>query len=125
MLTISRFATTVRSSAGAMKSRIAYPYLRPTLSSHLLNQLTRVTTSKFSTSSSGLSAKRPTNDPSKQPDEIPPMGFSLEGLGMTRRTKIVVIIIISIYGTMETIFYARWFWHWYSGTEDNETESKA
>ncbi|KAI1805471.1 hypothetical protein F4811DRAFT_514832 [Daldinia bambusicola] len=123
MLT-SRFATIVRSSAGAVKSRIACPY-RPTFSSHLLSQLTRATTSKLSTSSSGLSAKRPTNDPSKQPDKIPPMGFSFEGLGMTRRTKIAVIIIISIYGTMETIFYIRWFWRWYSGTEDNETESKA
>ncbi|KAI1647228.1 uncharacterized protein F4817DRAFT_111241 [Daldinia loculata] len=122
-----RFVTTARSSVSVVKGRIAYPY-RPTLNSHLSNQSTRITASKFSTSSPGLSTKKPANDPSKQqPDEIPPMGFSFEGLGMTRRTKIAVIIIISIFATMETIFYIRWFWGWYSGTEDDETdvESKA
>ncbi|OTB16848.1 hypothetical protein K445DRAFT_283926 [Daldinia sp. EC12] len=128
MLT-SRFVTTLRSSAGAVRGRVAYPY-GPTFNSHtcISTQLTRVirTTSKFSTSSSSLSKNRPANDPSnKQPDDIPPMGFSFEGLGMTRTTKIVVIIIISIFGTMETIFYAKWLWRWYSGTENNETETKA
>ncbi|KAI0119179.1 hypothetical protein F4814DRAFT_410972 [Daldinia grandis] len=122
-----RIITTARSSASAVRGRrIAYPY-RPTFNSHLSNQSTQIAASKFSTSSSGLSAKKPTNDdPSKQrPDEIAPVGFSFEGLGMTRRSKIAVIIIISIFATMETIFYIRWFWGWYSGTEDDETESKA
>ncbi|KAI0852211.1 hypothetical protein F5Y00DRAFT_227580 [Daldinia vernicosa] len=120
--------TTARSSVSAVRGRIAYPYYRPTptFNSHLSNQSTRIAASKFSTSSSGLSAKKPANEPSKQQsDETPPMGFSFEGLGMTRRTKIAVVIIISIFATMETIFYIRWFWGWYSGTEDDETESKA
>ncbi|KAI1663044.1 hypothetical protein F4813DRAFT_342797 [Daldinia decipiens] len=126
-----RFIATARSSASAVRGRrrIAYYYpYGPTSNSHLSNQSTQITASKFSTSRSGFSTKKPANNPSKQqqPDEIPPAGFSFEGLGMTRRTKIAVIIIISIFATMETIFYIRWIWVWYSGTENDETaESKA
>ncbi|KAI8965710.1 hypothetical protein F5Y11DRAFT_367619 [Daldinia sp. FL1419] len=121
-----RIVTTVRTSAGAVRGRITHPYpYGPTFNSHLSNQSTRFTTSRFSTFNSALSAKKPVNDPSKQPDEIPSTGFSFEGLGMTRKSKIAVLIILSIFGTMETIFYIRWFWGWYSGTEEDETGSKA
>lgn len=41
-------------------------------------------------------------------------------LGATRTVKIVVIVVVSILGTMETIFYAKLGWRWWKGESVEE-----
>lgn len=42
--------------------------------------------------------------------------FSLEGLGANRSVKIVLIVCLTVLGTMESIFWARAIWEWMKGT---------
>ncbi|KAI1377418.1 hypothetical protein F4677DRAFT_57021 [Hypoxylon crocopeplum] len=122
----TRFAMTIRNSAGAVGRVRLVSSHSSTINSHIPKPSTHMTTSKFSTSRSRLATKQPNkDDSSKQSESPPPMQFSLDGLGMSRNTKIAVIIILSIFGTMESIFYIRWIWRWLAGTKDEEPESKA
>jgi hypothetical protein len=36
--------------------------------------------------------------------------FSLQGLGMSKPIKIVVIAILTVFGTMESVFWAKLLW---------------
>ncbi|KAI2641862.1 hypothetical protein GGS26DRAFT_586254 [Hypomontagnella submonticulosa] len=120
-----RFAMTVRSSAGAVsRGRIASPY-RLANGSYSPKPSTQITTSKFSTSYSRLTTKEPKKDSSKSPEDPIPMGSIFKDLAISRTAKIVILIALSIYGTMETIFYYNWFRRWWSGDEDNQSRSKA
>ncbi|KAI0379908.1 hypothetical protein F5Y04DRAFT_258627 [Hypomontagnella monticulosa] len=120
----TRFAVAVRSSAGAVS--------RGRITSHkLTNGLyapkpsTQITTSKLSTSCSRLTAKDPKKDPSKSPEDPIPMGSIFKDLAISRTAKIVILIALSIYGTMEAIFYYNWFRRWWTGGDDNQSGSKA
>ncbi|KAI1498531.1 hypothetical protein F5X99DRAFT_411945 [Biscogniauxia marginata] len=46
--------------------------------------------------------------------------FSLKGLGMTRGVKIVVYTVVGVLGTMETVFWTKVLWRWWTnkGEED-------
>lgn len=43
--------------------------------------------------------------------------FSLEGLGLSKNMRIVVLVIISIFGTLETWVYCKAIWRWWKGGE--------
>ncbi|KAI2623329.1 hypothetical protein GGR54DRAFT_48030 [Hypoxylon sp. NC1633] len=104
---------------GRLVSSYSYSFNSHT---HLIRPSTRAYAMMFSTTRSVLESKQPPKqDPSKNPD-IP--GFSFEGLGMSRNAKIAVIVILSIYGTMESLFYIRWIWRWFEGSKDGGSESK-
>ncbi|KAI1391207.1 uncharacterized protein F4822DRAFT_177484 [Hypoxylon trugodes] len=118
----TRLATTVRTSAGAISRTRVTP---PCVNSPIPKPST-IATSKFSTSRHTHSTKKPSNGPSKpSEEEIQPTPISFKDLGMTRTTKIVVLVLLSIYGTFETIFYINWFMRWWSGSEGDESETKA
>ncbi|KAI1098527.1 hypothetical protein F4804DRAFT_324572 [Jackrogersella minutella] len=119
----TRLAMTVRNSAGAAtRGRITSPY-KSTINSNIPNPPTPITTSKFSTSIPKLSTKKSTQGSSKSPEEPPPMEFSFKGLDMSRNTRIVVLVILSIFGTIESIFWVKTIWRWFSGPKDDESES--
>lgn len=52
--------------------------------------------------------------------------FSLDGLGVSKNMKIFLIVVLSIFGTMETWFYCKAIYRWWYGeqglavTEDNQ-----
>ncbi|KAI0840255.1 hypothetical protein F5Y06DRAFT_252171 [Hypoxylon sp. FL0890] len=119
----TRSVVTARNSAGAVsRGRIAFPYW-PAINSYISKASTPITSFKFSTTSSRPEKKQSTKDSSKPPEELP--AFSFDGLGMSRNTKIAVIVILSIFGTIETIFWIKWIWNWFSGTKDDEPRIKS
>ncbi|KAI1139008.1 hypothetical protein F5Y05DRAFT_358779 [Hypoxylon sp. FL0543] len=118
----ARFVLTARNGAGAVsRGRIISPY-KPTvnMNSHISKPPSSFSSLNFSTSIPGLEKKQPAKN---SPEELP--AFSFEGLGMSRNTKIAVIVILSIFGTIESIFWIKWIWNWFSGTKGDESERKA
>lgn len=59
---------------------------------------------------------------SQQPDNANPSypAFSFEALGVSKNMKIVLIVILSIFGTMETWFYCQAIWRWWKGGSEAE-----
>ncbi|OAA52553.1 hypothetical protein BBO_00394 [Beauveria brongniartii RCEF 3172] len=43
--------------------------------------------------------------------------FSLDGLGVSKNIKIFLIVVLSIFGTMETWFYCKAIWRWWYGEQ--------
>lgn len=43
--------------------------------------------------------------------------FSLDGLGLSKNMKVFLIVVLSIFGTMETWFYCKAIWRWWYGEE--------
>ncbi|EJP65336.1 uncharacterized protein BBA_05667 [Beauveria bassiana ARSEF 2860] len=43
--------------------------------------------------------------------------FSLDGLGVSKNMKIFLIVVLSIFGTMETWFYCKAIWRWWYGEQ--------
>ncbi|TQV97892.1 hypothetical protein IF1G_03635 [Cordyceps javanica] len=43
--------------------------------------------------------------------------FSLDGLGVSRNMKVFLIVVLSIFGTMETWFYCKAIWRWWYGEQ--------
>ena len=41
--------------------------------------------------------------------------FSFESLGLSRNQKIIIITLLSIFGTLETITYTKLFLRWWNG----------
>ncbi|KAI0885288.1 uncharacterized protein GGS22DRAFT_163361 [Annulohypoxylon maeteangense] len=120
-----RFAMAVRNGAGTVtRGRIVSPN-RSIIDSHIPQSPASMIASNFSTSGSKLTEKKPTKNPPKSPEEPPPMQFSFEGLGLSRNTKIAVLVILSIFGTIETIFWIKWIGRWFSGAKNDESENKA
>ncbi|KAI1452931.1 hypothetical protein F4805DRAFT_445510 [Annulohypoxylon moriforme] len=120
-----RFAMAVRNGAGTVtRGRIVSPN-RSITNPHISQSSTSTSISNISTSSAKFATKKSTRDPQKSPEEPPPMQFGFEGLGLSRNTKIAVIVIISIFGTIETIFWVQWIWRWFSGAKNDESENKA
>ncbi|KAH6887414.1 hypothetical protein B0T10DRAFT_489769 [Thelonectria olida] len=56
----------------------------------------------------------------QQPNNANPSypAFSFEALGIGKNMKIVLIIILSIFGTLETWFYCQAVWRWWKGTAE-------
>ncbi|OTA61083.1 hypothetical protein K449DRAFT_68576 [Hypoxylon sp. EC38] len=119
----TRFVVTARNGAGAIiRGRIASPF-KPSVNPHLPKSSAPTASLNFSTSSSKFEKKQSTKNTTKSPEELP--SFSFEGLGLSRNSKIAVIVISSIFGTIESIFWIKWIWNWFSGTKDGESESES
>ncbi len=43
--------------------------------------------------------------------------FSLDGLGVGRNMKAFLIVVLCIFGTMETWFYCKAIWRWWYGEQ--------
>lgn len=43
--------------------------------------------------------------------------FSLDGLGIGKNMKIFLVVVLSIFGTMETWFYCKAIWRWWYGEQ--------
>lgn len=41
--------------------------------------------------------------------------FSLDGLGLGKNMKIFLVVVLCIFGTMETWFYCKAIWQWWKG----------
>ncbi|KAH7147691.1 hypothetical protein DER46DRAFT_615613 [Fusarium sp. MPI-SDFR-AT-0072] len=46
--------------------------------------------------------------------------FSLNSLGLSRRTRIVVMVVLSIFGTIETWVWCKAIWQWRKGRREAE-----
>ncbi|KAI1351795.1 hypothetical protein F5Y01DRAFT_109567 [Xylaria sp. FL0043] len=89
-------------------------------SSASLSDKNNVTSANAGKDRSAKSQSRPNNDRTSTPSED---GFkvSFRDLGMNRITKFVVYATIGVLGTMETIFWCKALWRWWTGgEEDNE-----
>ena len=47
--------------------------------------------------------------------------FSFEGLGISRNMKIVLLVILGGFGSIETYFWCRAIWTWWVGGEEGGT----
>lgn len=50
--------------------------------------------------------------------ELP--AFNLGSLGLSKNMKIFLVVILSIFGSMETYFYCRAAWRWWKGSGDEQ-----
>lgn len=50
------------------------------------------------------------------------LGAPLDKLGATRTVKVVVIVFLSIFGTLETVFYAKAAMRWLAPPQEEEEE---
>ncbi|KAI0457990.1 hypothetical protein F5B21DRAFT_501006 [Xylaria acuta] len=48
--------------------------------------------------------------------------FSFHNLGMNRITKLVVYGVVGVLGTMETIFWCKVLWRWWTSNEEDVNE---
>ncbi|KAB8237084.1 uncharacterized protein BDW43DRAFT_199965 [Aspergillus alliaceus] len=63
--------------------------------------------------------KGSSNSDSNEPLEIPALNF--EAMGLSKRSRAAVIVILCCLGTMETWFWCKAIWRWWKGkTEDVE-----
>ena len=52
---------------------------------------------------------------------MPQVNF--KDLGMSRNVKIFVYLIIGVFATMETVFWAKAIWRWFKGKQEEEEVS--
>ncbi|KAL7929323.1 hypothetical protein V8C35DRAFT_315721 [Trichoderma chlorosporum] len=51
-------------------------------------------------------------------EELP--SFSFEGLGMSKNAKIFVIVVLSIFGTIETWVWCKGIYRWWNSSSEKE-----
>ncbi|KAF1808983.1 hypothetical protein P152DRAFT_462037 [Eremomyces bilateralis CBS 781.70] len=78
------------------------PRIRPQRSIHLSNRLRRSQADKSEEDANGV------------PSLSGGQRFTFEALGITGWAKWSIVAVLSILGTMETIFYAKWAWGWWN-----------
>lgn len=71
--------------------------------------------SKSKTASTQESPKTTPQESRNGNPELPK--FSLDGLGVSKNMKIFLIVVLSIFGTMETWFYCKAIWRWWKGDQ--------
>ncbi|GME55546.1 hypothetical protein GTA08_BOTSDO12540 [Neofusicoccum parvum] len=54
--------------------------------------------------------------------DYPP--FSFEALGVSKNMKMVLIGLLSVFGTIETWFWCKAIWRWWKGDGKDEEEHK-
>ncbi|KFA69071.1 hypothetical protein S40285_10314 [Stachybotrys chlorohalonatus IBT 40285] len=102
-----------------------------------LHRPTRVTSSKlsieayskhtrFSTASMHANQPKSPEQPkaakANGPQEIETPSFDLASLGLGKNMKILVLAIISIFGTIETWFWCKVIWRWWRGESTDNPE---
>lgn len=45
---------------------------------------------------------------------------SFEGLGISRNMKVILLVILGVFGSVETYFWCRAIWTWWRGGEDGD-----
>ncbi|KAH7309649.1 hypothetical protein B0I35DRAFT_482401 [Stachybotrys elegans] len=80
---------------------------------------------QLSTSAHFSAAKKPANKTDQRSDpnqdiEIP--AFDFKSLGLSKNMRIVVLVIVSIFGTFETYFYCMAIWRWWKGKQAEAAE---
>ncbi|UNI22851.1 hypothetical protein JDV02_008701 [Purpureocillium takamizusanense] len=54
----------------------------------------------------------------KKPAEDNPFETNFAGLGLSKNMKVFLIVVVSIFGTMETWMYCKAIWRWWKGGDD-------
>ncbi|KAF4311830.1 hypothetical protein GTA08_BOTSDO12540 [Botryosphaeria dothidea] len=62
-------------------------------------------------------AKNDSEQTSSNPDYPP---FSFEALGISKNMKMVIIGLLSVFGTIETWFWCKAIWRWWKGDGKDE-----
>ncbi|MCJ1396901.1 hypothetical protein MMC11_000091 [Xylographa trunciseda] len=80
----------------------------------------------LSTSNSPKSHAPPPRKPDPAPPSVEPSHprFSLQDLGAGRGVRVVVIACLSVFATMETIFYVKVGWAYFYPPKEAESELK-
>ncbi|EXK83066.1 hypothetical protein FOQG_12734 [Fusarium oxysporum f. sp. raphani 54005] len=63
-------------------------------------------------------SKAPQNESSEPNPSYP--AFSLNSLGLSKRTKVVIMVVLSIFGTIETWVWCKAIWQWRKGRQEAE-----
>ncbi|KAJ6441487.1 glycosyl hydrolase [Purpureocillium lavendulum] len=78
-------------------------------------------TRAFSASTLRCSKQHQPGQPHTQQDGNPELpAFSLNGLGASKGVKTAIIVILCIFGTMETWMWCKWAWNWWKGSDGEE-----
>ncbi|KAK5630828.1 hypothetical protein RRF57_006543 [Xylaria bambusicola] len=72
---------------------------------------------KYTSTNAG---KNGSPSPDKRQTSEDDFKISFRDLGMNRITKFVVYTAICVFGTMETIFWCKAIWRWWTGGEESE-----
>ncbi|KAI9043040.1 uncharacterized protein KD926_004543 [Aspergillus affinis] len=57
-------------------------------------------------------------EPVESAPELP--ALNLDSLGLSKNMKIFLMVLLGIFGTMETYVYCRAIWRWWKGSGDGE-----
>lgn len=78
------------------------------------------TTTRLQSTSSNNAPKNPSNKSTEgsQPSSTQPAAFDFNSLGLKGLSKAVVVLVVSVLATIETIFWAEVGWRWW--TRDGE-----
>ncbi|KAH8422539.1 uncharacterized protein LDX57_000293 [Aspergillus melleus] len=91
----------------------------PNLARQPFSTRTTLLNKQHASSSQAQSKIAAQREPVESAPELP--ALNLDSLGLGRNMKILVIVLLSIFGTMETYFYCRAIWRWWKGSGDEET----
>lgn len=61
----------------------------------------------------------------KSGESVEPPAFNLESLGLSRNMKLLVLGIVSVFGTIETWFWCKAIWRWWKGAEADSSSPSA
>lgn len=119
----------LRPTASLVRAQLGRQLLAPAaaLPSRALARLSRAPSSLFSTRSRLLESQRqapPKAETKENATENPSFETSFASLGLSRNMKIFLIVVVSIFGTMETWFYCKAAWIWWKGGETQAAEKK-
>ncbi|KAI0514391.1 hypothetical protein F5B22DRAFT_647704 [Xylaria bambusicola] len=111
----ARPLTHPRTAPKARQNTIIYP-------TRLLSSPYPAIARKYASTNAG---KNPSSSSSSSSDKRPPSSeddfkINFRDLGMNRLTKFVVYAAICVVGTMETIFWCKAIWRWWTGGEESE-----
>lgn len=67
-----------------------------------------------------FSTRSPLYNQQQKDSELPK--FSFEGLGMSKNARIFVIVVLSIFGTIETWVWCKGIYRWWTGPSEEEKE---
>ncbi|POR34781.1 Cutinase transcription factor 1 alpha [Tolypocladium paradoxum] len=119
----------LRPTASPVRAQLRRPLLVPAaaLPSCSVGCLSRAPSSRFSTQSRLLGSQKkapPKAETKESAAESPSFETSFASLGLSRNMKIFLVVVVSIFGTMETWFYCKAAWIWWKGGETQAAEKR-
>ncbi|KAI3325015.1 hypothetical protein HD806DRAFT_491742 [Xylariaceae sp. AK1471] len=93
-----------------------------TTSTRLLSSASSASAKKNDSANAPKNISQPSQSTASNRQAPSPEDFkiSFRDLGMNRITKFVVYAVIGVLGTMETIFWCKALWRWWSGGEEKD-----